>query len=97
MDLFAPDADLSECSVCGLLQELQNRGRTFFIAVMQRLAFQLGSSEIRKLVDLVSPRIEDIGATSSAGAMNITSSPLSAIFEDTEIASAARFRDIVST
>ena len=94
MDLFAPDADLSESSVCGLLQELQNRDRTFFIVVMQRLAFQLGSSGIRKLVDLVSPRIEDIGAASSTGAMNITSSPLSAIFEDTEIASAARFRDI---
>ena len=94
MDLFAPNAGLSESSVCGLLQELQNRDRTFFIAVMQRLAFQLGSSGIRKLVNLISPRMEDIGATSSAGAMDITSSPLSAIFEDTEIASAARFRDI---
>ena len=97
MTLFTPDAGLSESNVCCMLQELQDRDRTFFVAVMQRLAFQLGNSGIKKLVDRVSlsglGRIEDIESASSAAAGTTTSGPLRVIFEDAEIVFAACFRE----
>jgi Ankyrin repeat len=101
MTLFTPDAGLSESNVCCMLQELQNRDRTFFVAVMQRLAFQLGNSGIKNLVDRVSlsgfGRIEDIESTSSAVARTTTSRPLRIIFEDAEIVFAASFRENASS
>jgi len=97
MTLFTPDAGLSELNVCCMLQELQNRDRTFFVAVMQRLAFQLGNSGIKQLVDRVSlsglGRVEDIESTSLAVARTTTSSPLRVIFEDAEIVFAASFME----
>ena len=101
MTLFTPNAGLSESNVCCMLQELQNRDKTFFIAVMQRLAFQLGNRGIKNLVDCVSlsgfGRTEDIESTSSAVARTTTSSPLRIIFEDAEIVFAASFRENASS